>query len=201
MLFSLGLELPKTIFVHGFITVGGQKMSKSLGNVIDPFWLVEKYGTDAVRYFLLREISPAEDGDFTLEKFNIRYNADLANGLGNFVSRILALKNQFLEFQSSKIDEVIDKEIKKAEKITAQKLEEFKFNESLTTIWDLISFGDKYINQTQAWKVSDTKLKSQIISNLIAILNSVADILKPFLPETSAKIAQLKKGEILFPRH
>ena len=201
MLLSLGLELPKTIFIHGFITVGGLKMSKSLGNVIDPFWLAEKYGTDAVRYFLLREISPTEDGDFTLEKFETRYNADLANGLGNFAARILALKAQYSEIKSSKIDKDIDKKIKEAEKETAQKLEELEFSESLSVIWDLIAFGDKYINQTQAWKVSDAKSKSQIISNLIAILNSVTDNLKPFLPETSAKITQLKKGEILFPRH
>ena len=201
MLFSLGLELPKTIFVHGFITVGGQKMSKSLGNVIDPFWLVEKYGTDAVRYFLLREVSPTEDGDFTLEKFKTRYNADLANGLGNFAARVSALRVQSLEIKSSKIDKDIDKKIKETKKEVVKKLEEFKFSESLSVVWDLIAFGDKYINQTQAWKVSDAKLKSQIISNLIAILNSVADILGPFLPETGAKITQLKKGEILFPRH
>ena len=176
-------------------------MSKSLGNVVDPFWLVEKYGTDAVRYFLLREFSPTEDGDFTLKKFNTRYNADLANGLGNFTARVSALKNQFSEFQPLKIDKDIDKKIKEVKKEVAQKLEEFKFNESLTTIWDLIAFGDKYINQTQSWKVSDAKLKNQIISNLVAILDSVADILRPFLPETSAKITKSKKGEILFPRH
>ncbi|PJB98939.1 MAG: methionine--tRNA ligase, partial [Candidatus Nealsonbacteria bacterium CG_4_9_14_0_8_um_filter_36_17] len=91
MLLSLGLELPKNIFVHGFITSNGQKMSKSLGNVIDPFELVKKYGTDAVRYFLLREITPTEDGDFTYEKFEARYNSDLASGLGNLVARVLTL--------------------------------------------------------------------------------------------------------------
>jgi methionyl-tRNA synthetase len=200
MLFSLDLNLPRTIFVHGFITVGGQKMSKSLGNVVDPFWLVEKYGTDAVRYYLLREISPTEDGDFTLDKFETRYNADLANGLGNFAARVLALQAQNPEMKLLKIDKAIDKKIKESEKETEQKLKEFKFSESLSAIWELIAFGDKYINETQAWKVKDAKLKNQIISNLIAILNSTADHLKPFLPETSAKINQLKKGEILFPR-
>jgi len=91
MLLSLGLPLPKTIFIHGFITVGGQKMSKSLGNVIDPFELVKKYGTDAVRYFLLREIPSTEDGDFTYEKFGKRYNSDLAAGLGNLVARTITV--------------------------------------------------------------------------------------------------------------
>ncbi len=91
ILLSLGLPLPKTIFVHGFITIAGQKVSKSLGNVIDPFELVKKYGTDAVRYFLLREIPPTEDGDFTYQKFERRYNSDLAGGLGNLVARIITL--------------------------------------------------------------------------------------------------------------
>ena len=91
MLLSLGLPLPKVILVHGFITVAGQKMSKSLGNVIDPFELVKKYGTDAVRYFLLREIPPTEDGDFTYEKFEGRYNADLAKGLGNLAARVITM--------------------------------------------------------------------------------------------------------------
>ncbi|MDP3052701.1 MAG: methionine--tRNA ligase, partial [bacterium] len=200
MLLSLGLELPKNIFVHGFITVGGQKMSKSLGNIIDPFELVEKYGTDAVRLFLLREISPTEDGDFTLEKFKIRYNADLANGLGNFAARVLALHYQFSEAKLPKIDKDIDKKIEETRKTVAQKLEEFKFNEALTAIWNLIAFGDGYINQTQVWKILDLKIKIQIVSNLAALLSSIADILSPFLPETSAKISRLKKGEILFPR-
>ena len=91
MLLSLGLELPKTLFVHGFVTVGGQKMSKTLGNVVDPFALIEKYGVDAVRYFFLREIPATEDGDFSYEKFETRYNADLAGGLGNLVARVLTL--------------------------------------------------------------------------------------------------------------
>ncbi|MCX6791253.1 MAG: methionine--tRNA ligase [Candidatus Gribaldobacteria bacterium] len=94
MLLGLGIELPKNVFVHGYITVGGKKMSKSLGNVVDPFELVQKYGTDLVRYFLLREISPTEDGDFTYEKLTERYNADLANGIGNLLARVVTLANK-----------------------------------------------------------------------------------------------------------
>ena len=200
MLLSLGLSLPKSIFVHGFITVDGQKMSKSLGNVADPFEIVKKYGTDAVRYFLLAEFSAVEDGDFSLEKIKVRYNADLANGLGNFAARVLALQPQFSEIKPLKIDKDIEKKIEEIKKIAAQKIEEFKFNESLSAIWSLIAFGDKYINQTQVWKIADLELKNQIILNLTAILNSVTVLLGPFMPETSVKITQLKKGEILFPR-
>src|SRR3989338_11310750 len=104
MLLSAGLDLPKSIFVHGFINVGGQKMSKSIGNVIDPFELVDMCGADAVRYFLLREISPTEDGDFTYEKFEQRYNADLAGGIGNLLARTITLaqKNNFKKMSATK---------------------------------------------------------------------------------------------------
>ena len=200
MLISAGLNLPDTIFVHGYLTIGGQKMSKSLGNAADPFGIAEEYGADAVRYFLLAEFSPIEDGDFTLEKFKIRYNADLANGLGNFAARVSALKNQFLETQLLKIEKTTNDKIEETKKTAARKLEEFKFNEALAAVWELIAFGDKYINQTQVWKITDLKLKNQIISNLTAILNSVAAILNPFMPETAARITHLKKGDILFPR-
>ncbi|MCX6719671.1 MAG: methionine--tRNA ligase, partial [Candidatus Staskawiczbacteria bacterium] len=101
MLLSAGLELPKLIFIHGFINVGGQKMSKSLGNVVDPFELVKKYGVDAVRYYLLREVLSTEDGDFTIEKFEQRYNSDLAGGIGNLVARVLGIAGN-LEIKDSK---------------------------------------------------------------------------------------------------
>src|SRR6185436_17509237 len=91
MLMSAGLPNSTHIFIHGFITSNGQKMSKSLGNVVDPFELVQKYGVDAARYYLLREITPTEDGDFTYEKFEQRYNADLAGGIGNLLARTLTL--------------------------------------------------------------------------------------------------------------
>ena len=99
MLLSAGLDLPKSIFIHGFINVGGQKMSKSLGNVIDPFELVKKYGADAVRYYLLREIPSTEDGDFSFEKFKQRYNADLAGGVGNLVARVLGISAKISNFE------------------------------------------------------------------------------------------------------
>ncbi|KKS68866.1 MAG: Methionine-tRNA ligase [Candidatus Azambacteria bacterium GW2011_GWA2_42_62] len=118
MLLSAGLPLPKEIFVHGFITAGGEKMSKTIGNVADPFGIIKKYGADALRYYLLREIPPAGDGEFTDEKFNERYNADLAKGLGNLFSRVLTLA------QKGKISPIENPkfalEIKKTEKILKQ---------------------------------------------------------------------------------
>ena len=201
MLLSLRLPLPKTIFVHGFITVGGQKMSKSLGNVIDPFKLVEKYGTDAVRYFLLREIPPTEDGDFTYEKFEKRYNADLAAGIGNLVARVITLAEKLPYELRIKPNYEFKKEIKKTWENYHGALEEFKFNEALISIWDLISFCDKYIEKEKPWQKSE-KQKSTI-SNLQTTIIEIAKLLQPFLPETSEKILRQiknKKPEILFPK-
>jgi methionyl-tRNA synthetase len=214
MLLSLKLPLPKVIFVHGFITVADQKMSKSLGNVIDPFELVEKYGTEPVRYFLLREIPAAGDGDFTYEKFEARYNADLASGLGNLVARVLTvaekIKPQLIEgeFQNPELTEEINNVRKKYEKF----LDEFKFNEVLASIWELISFCDKYIDRKRPWE--ETENQTAIIADLLYVIGNIAKMLQPFLPETSEKIFQqlgikpteekwhfeIKNGKSLFPR-
>ena len=196
MLLSAGIELPKTIFVHGYLTVNGQKISKSLGNTIDPIELKEKYGADAIRYFLLREITPTEDGDFSIEKFKGRYNDDLAKGLGNLVSRILKLS----EGVQSKLDnKELGKEIIRVKTKSSLALDNFKFNEALKVIWELIGFCDKYIEKEKPWEGG----KDEIISNLLFALLEIADLLKPFLPETSEKIIQQvksKKTEALFPR-
>ena len=206
MLLSAGLPLPKIIFVHGFITVDNQKMSKSLGNVIDPFELVKKYGTDAVRYYLLREIPPTDDGDFTYEKFEKRYNADLASGIGNLVARVRKLGENGFKIQKSKIEERI-KETKKKYK---ECLENFKFNEALKSIWDLVGFCDKYINDEKPWENKENSL--QVIGDLIVVLQSISELLEAFLPETSQRISKEfeidkktgkfknKKSTSLFPR-
>jgi methionyl-tRNA synthetase len=140
-LLSAKLPLPKIIFVHGYINSQGQKMSKSLGNVVDPFELVEKYGTDPVRYYLLREISSTEDGDFTFQKFEERYNSDLAKGLGNLTARVITLAEKNItnnqlsiinKSWSAKSKTIIDKTWKNEQKC----LDNFKFNEALAEIWE-----------------------------------------------------------------
>jgi methionyl-tRNA synthetase len=218
MLFSIGLELPKIIFVHGFITVGNQKMSKSLGNVIDPFELVKKYdsasspqvGTDAVRYFLLREIPPTDDGDFTYQKFDERYSADLAGGIGNLLARIITMAEK-VKINTTKISPEFEKEIKKAKDSHKKFLDDFKFNEALKSIWELISFCDRYIDKEKPWETKNP----QVIYNLLVCVSHIAQLLQSFLPETSEKIFQqlgvnlldkkflkfkIKKGESLFPK-
>lgn len=200
ILLSLGLEIPKALFVHGFVTANGQKMSKSLGNVVDPFELVKKYGTDAVRYYLLREFTPTEDGDFTYEKFEQRYNGDLAGGIGNLAARTLALANK-PNFKEVSPTSKIKKEMERVSQEWQKFLEEFKFNESLKSIWDGISFCDKYINEEKPWEGKESA--SRVISDILFALDGMADLLLPFMPETAEKIKkglQAKKSEILFPR-
>jgi len=199
LLFSAGLKLPKTIFVHGFITVGGQKMSKSLGNVVDPFELVKKYGTDPVRYFLLREIIPTEDGDFTYEKFEQRYNSDLAKGLGNLVARVVTLADKYDVSSKLKASRQTQEEIDNTQKKYQKALKEFKFNEALAVVWEFISLCDEYIEREKPWEGN----KKEVVENLLLTLKEIAKLLEPFLPQTSEEvIRQIKsrKSKPLFPR-
>ncbi len=201
MLLSAKLELPRKILVHGFITVAGQKMSKSLGNVINPLEIIEKYGTDSLRYFLLRESPPFEDLDFTLEKFKKRYNSDLATGIGNLVLRVIGLANK-LKFSNSKPkikDQKLKSEIAKTKRAWKKSLEEFRFNESLAIVWSLISFCDKFLQEKKPWETKEKK----VVSDLITALAEIAKLIEPFLPETSEKILKQiknKKPIVLFPK-
>ncbi|MCP6718482.1 MAG: methionine--tRNA ligase [Patescibacteria group bacterium] len=217
MLLSAGISLPERIFVHEYINVDGQKMSKSLGNVIDPYQLVEKYNTEAVRYFLLREISPFKDGDFSQKRFEERYDADLAKGLGNLLARVLSLAEKIgLKNESFIVEKIkesnFQSKIDKTQQNYHRALKEFKFNDALTSIWELISFCDECIEKEKLWNKSENQ-KTNILYLLYTIGN-IANLLKPFLPETSEKILKqiglkekerewifnIKKGESLFPK-
>lgn len=202
MLLSAGLQNSKQIFIHGFITANGQKMSKSLGNVIDPFELVKKYGTDAVRYYLLREILSTEDGDFTIEKFEQRYNADLAGGIGNLVARVLGIAGN-LKIKAEKATRKTNEKVKEVKDRYKFAIENFKFNEALSAVWELISYCDKYINEKKLWENKNP----EVINDLFFVINTIKDLLLPFLPETSEKIKTAfatqgtsRKSEALFPR-
>jgi methionyl-tRNA synthetase len=184
-------------------------MSKSAGNVVDPFALVERYGVDEVRYYLLREIPAAEDGDFTEEKFRERYNADLANGLGNFVARTLSLavrlNGKKIDFEKD-VDPVLAKAVVLTREMVAKKLMDYKFNEALTAIWELIGAGDCYVNEKKPWENPDEK----VLFSLVTVVDNVAALLAPFLSETSEKITKciawsdhtitVTRGPALFPR-
>jgi len=203
ILLSAGIRLPQSLFVHGYITVDGTKMSKSLGNVINPFDLVKKYGTEPVRYFLLREMPPTQDGDFTYEKFKERYESDLAKGLGNLVARVITLANKLnIDKTGNDIKNAqIKQAAKEAQTECSNALLELRFNDSLVAIWQLIGSCDKYIEQTKPWEQSANQ--KAVIKDLLAALNYIAKMLEPFLPQTSEKILkQIKerKGDILFPQ-
>lgn len=196
ILLSAGLQLPKELFVHEYFTVNGQKMSKTLGNVYDPNIAIEKFGTDALRYFCLAKISPFQDGDFSEEKLKECFNGDLANGLGNLVARVAKLCEQ----NNIKATEGSNVWCADLEKVMA----EFKFNEALSVIWQLIAQADKKINQEKPWELSGEKLKD-ILKDYVKRIQAISFNLQPFLPETSEKILKQFSGQIksqasLFPR-
>jgi methionyl-tRNA synthetase len=188
MLLSAGLPLPKSILVHGFITSGGKKMSKSLGNVIDPLELIEEYGAEAVRYYLARHVSPFEDGDLTEEGFKESYNANLANGLGNLTSRVMKMAEDNLD---SPVDIPEWEDMSEYFSI----IDTFDLKKAGDYVWQKISEMDSFIQQNQPFKVvKEEKEKGrEMISNLVVRLYSVARMLNPILPETSAKIKSLIK--------
>jgi methionyl-tRNA synthetase len=200
---SANLKLPKNLFAHGYITVDGQKMSKTLGNVIDPVRLLEKFGTDPVRYYFLREIPAYGDGDFSESRFRELYNADLANGLGNLVSRTAKLAAQTENIVISELKSY--PEIIKEHKIYSEALETYRFHEALAYIWELIRKSDKYIDDRQPWKQTG-KDKTETLNNLVPAIREIASLLKPFLPGTSENILnqfrnnQIIPAHILFPR-
>ena len=189
LLLSLGLPLPKTIFVHGFITVKGEKMSKSLGNIINPVGLVEKYGRETIRYLFIREFSSFEDGNFSEERIKERYNSDLAQGIGNLLSRILALGEQYqtsLILKKNGLQKLIDE----TEKIYHQKMQEFRLNEALARVWDLVNALDKFITEEKPWASlkNDQEKFEKDMATLIISLGKVALSIAPVMPETSDKL-------------
>lgn len=199
MLLSAGLPLPKTLLVHGFITSGGKKMSKTLGNVIDPEELLSEYGTDAVRYYLARHITPFEDGDITREHFKEVYNANLANGLGNLVARIMKLAEDNLPEGTRPDVAGFPQEFTDA-------MERFEVNRALDFVFARIGALDQTITQTEPYKVvkNDPERGREIIKELTQELYIIARMLNPFMPETNKKIKEAiianKKPGNLFAR-
>ncbi|OGK49910.1 methionine--tRNA ligase [Candidatus Roizmanbacteria bacterium RIFCSPLOWO2_01_FULL_40_32] len=199
-LLSAKLLLPKKVFIHGYFTVDGQKMSKTLGNVIDPFSLIEKYGADSLRYYFLREIPSTGDGDFSTARFVEAYNANLANGLGNLIARTAKLA-QGLVF------EVVDRHALPVQFPGYQEaLDAYKFHEALDIIFTKVRELDGYINEKEPWKIKDKDELKSILSPLISSLYSIGYHLQPFMPETAGKILeqfgkeQISQSDSYFPR-
>lgn len=198
MLMSANIQTTDTVFYHGFITSGGQKMSKSLGNVINPLDLVEKYGTDAVRYVLLRHISPAEDSDLTLEAIHEHYTAHLTNGLGNLVARVMKLAETYLT-------EPVSCNTAPSQKC-ADMIAAFQFNTAMDSIWSDIQSLDERITREKPFSVvkEDPARGKEIIKELVRKIDEIGRALSPYMPKTSELIRNTvrenKKPENLFPR-
>jgi len=202
MLLSAGYQLPKKVFAHGFFTVDGEKISKSLGNAIDPIALSEKYGTDVLRYYLFKEIPFGNDGDFSFKRLEEVYNADLANGLGNLIARVAKLCETFnLKAKHSGLKIVFNESYKKA-------VEELRFQDALNIIWQKISTVDRLIDKTKPWELikKDTQKAEAVLNKLVDEIRQINDLVALFLPETSEKISQqfagpkIKSEAPLFPR-
>lgn len=207
MLMSAKLQLPKSLLVHGFITSGGKKMSKSIGNVVDPYGLIEKFGVEAFRYYLLSQIPTQDDGDLTEERMAAVYVSDLQNGLGNLVARVSTLCEKYAlnlnvvdtNGRNGLMDDI------------APYMETYQFDQALKIIWGNVAGLDRYMSEQRPWKqelVEANKTLSNIVVGMTGVrgIRDIAEALRPFMPETAEKISKqfgsekIIKSESLFPR-
>jgi methionyl-tRNA synthetase len=225
MLMSAGVEIPKAVYVHGFITSEGQKMSKTLRNVVDPLGYVEKYGTDALRYFLMREIPTSDDGDFGHGRFVDVYNSELANGLGNLVNRIVMMTERYAESKvPAKAGSDVHDDMKEYFDKYDAAIEKFDIKETCDVVMRVVDYGNKYLDDKKPWTLAKEGKEEELMEVLyrsLDVLRYVAMLTAPLIPETTRKIiaqlglevsedfsqwSELKEGgsvsvsEALFPR-
>ncbi|GAC1498810.1 MAG: methionine--tRNA ligase [Candidatus Saccharimonadales bacterium] len=197
MLMSLGIALPQQLYVHGFITVEGKKMSKSIGNVIHPKEIVDKYGVDAFRYFFLRHVPSYEDGDFNWQRLEAAYNNELANELGNTVQRTTAMIDQYLE---SKVGDIPPAEHDNTQFEAA--INSCHFDRALDEIWERVRGLNQYIDEEKPWmiaKQNDPEHLREVLAYQVSSLVNIATMLDPFLPDTAAKIKDVFSEETIKP--
>jgi methionyl-tRNA synthetase len=211
MLLGLGLALPKKLLVHGFVNIGGTKISKTVGNVIDPNEIIDNYGLDAFRYFFSRHIPTLDDGDFTWEKFENAYNNELGNDLGNLIQRVAGM---ILKYQAGVIGEAAQAEHDMSAYHAA--MESLEFNKAIDEVWNMVRSLNQYIDNVKPWVVargigkdpeSEPHL-AEILSHCAGALVQIGDLLQPFLPDAAKKIqgifesgvVNLPPEGVLFPK-
>lgn len=207
ILLALGIALPKTLYVHGFVTNAGQKMSKTLGNVVDPLEIVDVYGLDAFRYYFLRYGPSNDDSDFTWERFETAYNNELANELGNAVNRVVAMVNRYLDGIVGDVPEAghDNGEYHKA-------IADCRLDTALSEVWEQVRGLNQYIEEEKPWEIAkskDIEHLREVLAYSVACILEIADLLLPFLPQTAAKIIDMlhdgivkeaEAKETLFPK-
>jgi methionyl-tRNA synthetase len=206
MLLAMGLPLPKALYVHGFVMVDGKKMSKTLGNVVAPKDVVAKYGVDAFRYYFLRHIPSYEDGDFSWSKLEEAYNSELADQLGNAVSRTAAM---ITKYQKGMIGDIPEPKHDIAQ--YQQALADFRFDRALDEVWEQVRGLNQYIDETKPWEIAKTGDEAhmrEVLAYMAANLLEIADLLAPFTPGSANKIREVFGTGMLkplpgplFPKH
>lgn len=195
MLLGLEIDLPKSLYIHGFININGTKVSKSLGNVIHPKEVIDKHGVDALRYYVLRHTPSYGDGDFTWDKFEASYNNELANELGNAVQRTLAM---IIKYQNGLIGDIPGSEHDTAQ--YHQAISEYRLDRALEEVWEQVRGLNQYIDEQKPWLVAKNKEQDhlkEILAYMTSCLLEIADLLEPFLPETSKKINYIFESGII----
>ncbi|MCM2263738.1 MAG: methionine--tRNA ligase [Desulfuromonadales bacterium] len=200
-LMAAGLPLPKKVFAHGWWTVEGQKMSKSLTNVVEPNMLIDKYGVDAIRYFLLREVPFGLDGDFSHTALVHRINSDLANDLGNLVSRSTAMLSKYFDGALpapgplAEVDRVLQGRFAAVFTQVDAQMNELAFNKALQSIWEMVGAANKYIDESTPWALAKDPARQErlgtVMYTLLEAVRLIGVLVTPFMPETGAKIAAI----------